>query len=108
MTDYRGVTITTLGEQEKMAMWKSDRRLWLTADRSRAVPEDDPEARFLLVTEGGEISEEEAERLGLTGKKAEPVMAEPESESDTEGKALGGPPETKAMRQPPARKSTEA
>lgn len=48
-----------------MSRVKIGRRLYLTADRSRAVPADDPDARFLLCTEGGEIDRGEAARLGL-------------------------------------------
>lgn len=92
-------------------MYKSDKRLYTTADRSRVVDEDDPEAAVLLVAEGGEISDEEAARLGLTGKRAakapEPavvhsIAADPEA--DPESKAVSGPPETKA-RAASARKS---
>jgi hypothetical protein len=45
--------------------YTSDRRLFTTADRSRVVEEDDPEAAFLLVGEGGELDDATAERYGL-------------------------------------------
>lgn len=50
-------------------VYKSEKRLYLTQDRTRAVEEGDPEAAFLLVAEGGEMQDAEAERLGLTGKR---------------------------------------
>lgn len=57
-----------------------DRRLWLTADKDRVVEDGDPEAAFLLGTEGKEIPDSEAERLGLKGSKKPAVQAEPEPE----------------------------
>jgi hypothetical protein len=101
-------------------MYKSEKRLYVTADRSRVVEEDDPQAAMLLVAEGGEIQDEEAARLGLTGKKkAEPepvvvhsIAADPEpdpkparrsaakddDEDDAaEAKAVSGPPANKAQ-----------
>jgi hypothetical protein len=41
------------------------RRLFHTADKSRVVAEGDPEARFLAFPSGTEISDDEAERLGI-------------------------------------------
>ena len=40
-------------------------KLWLTADKDRAVPDGHPDAAFLLVPAGGQIERFEAERLGL-------------------------------------------
>lgn len=95
-------------------MWKSDRRLYTTADRSRVVDEDDPEAAILLAAEGMEIQDAEAERLGLTGKhKGEPeptvvhsIAADPEPKDDApaeddepKAKAVSEPPSNKAQRQ---------
>jgi hypothetical protein len=44
----------------------SDKRYFLTVDRSRAVEEGHPEAAFLLVGVGGELDDATAERYGLT------------------------------------------
>lgn len=44
---------------------KSASRWCLTADKTRAVPGDDPAGAFLLVGEGGEIEAAELERYGL-------------------------------------------
>lgn len=47
-----------------------DRRLWLTADRSRAVEDGDPEARFLLCAPGKRVLRAELEAAGVKiGKK---------------------------------------
>lgn len=51
-------------------MYRSDKRLYTTADGSRIVPEDSVDAAVLLVAEGGEIPDELAEKYGLTGEKA--------------------------------------
>lgn len=58
---------------------KLDRSLWLTADKDKVVEDGSPDAAFLLGNEGTEVPDDEAERLGLTGKKAAPAekQAEP-------------------------------
>ncbi|MGR6922560.1 hypothetical protein ACU635_50615 [[Actinomadura] parvosata] len=57
---------------------KISQRMYLTEDKSRAVPEGDPEARHLLCAAGGEVSRADAERYGLLDEpKPEP---EPEPE----------------------------
>lgn len=64
-------------------MWISDRRIFVTVDRSRAVSAEDPAAAFLLVGEGGSLPMSEAIQYGLVGgfaTKQEP-KAEPETES---------------------------
>lgn len=48
-------------------MWISDRRLFLTVDRSRVVTAEDPAAAFLLVGEGGSLPMTEAIQYGLVG-----------------------------------------
>lgn len=77
---------------EVMDTWKSDRRLFLTADRSRVVGESSADAAFLLVHAGGSIPLAEAERLGLTT----PIQ--------DESKAVSAPPEDKAIPAPPVAK----
>lgn len=82
-------------------MYTLDRKLWLTEDRGRVVEEGDPAARFLLGNTGAQIRDDEAERLGLTGKKAKAAAddkaAEQPAEADADVKAKGAPPETKMM-----------
>ncbi len=45
--------------------YEADRRLFLTADRSRVVEEGDPHARFLFARPGTRIRAADAERYGL-------------------------------------------
>ena len=47
--------------------YTSEERLFLTADKSRVVGADSPEAAFLLVGRGGTIARSDAERYGLLG-----------------------------------------
>lgn len=46
-------------------MFKSDKRLWLTADGATVVEDGDPRARVLLVAAGGEIDDALAKKFGL-------------------------------------------
>lgn len=50
--------------------------VWLTADKTKAVPASHPEAAFLLAGKNGNVSAEDAKALGITedgapGQKAE-------------------------------------
>jgi hypothetical protein len=89
-----------------MALHKLAARTWLTADRSRAVAEGDPDAAFLLGGAGSEIEMVEAERLGLAGKrratddKADeaPPEAKAVKQADVADKAVSGPRDAKAER----------
>lgn len=61
--------VTTLKDQEeeeKVTNYALKERLWLTADRDKAVKDGDPDAAFLLGNEGDEIPAEQAKDLGLT------------------------------------------
>lgn len=69
----------------------ADRKLFLNADKTRVVEEDDPDAAFLLAAEGGEIPEEYRRLPGV--KREEPE--EDTSEPDT--KAITAPPANKAL-----------
>lgn len=90
----------------------ADKRLYLNADRTRAV-EEGPEASFLLVAEGGSLPDEEAEKYGLTGEKK--AQAEPEPVPSTaadpepaeQKKAQDEPAETKAISAPPENKAQQ-
>lgn len=75
-----------------------DRTLWLTADKDRVVEDGDPAAAYLLGAAGATIDDAEAERLGLTGKKAK---AAPE-----ETKAVSEPPEDKGDDGEPRRRGS--
>lgn len=55
------------------ADWVTIDRHWcLTEDRSRVVPETDPEARWLHWSPGTVVSREEAERLGAVEREPAP------------------------------------
>lgn len=57
----------SLGKQVRLTQ-----RCWLTADKSRVVPDGDPEAAFLYGNEGTLVSEREALELGaISDTKAE-------------------------------------
>lgn len=47
-----------------------DRRLYLTADKSKVVEDGDPKAAFLWAIRGRNVSEEEAKRVGYKPKPA--------------------------------------
>lgn len=82
-----------------MAMHEVKERLYYTRDKSRVVPEGDPEAAFLFATPGVSVPMEEAERVGLTGKapQAAPAqvvystVAPPEPETAEPAKAPAQP-----------------
>jgi hypothetical protein len=89
----------------------ADKRLYLNADRTRAV-EEGPEASFLLVADGGSLPDEEAEKYGLTGKKKaqaepEPVPSTAADPEPAEKKAQDEPPDTKAVSAPPENKAQQ-
>lgn len=85
-----------------MPQFTSDRRIYLNTDKSAVVDEDSPDAAFLLVAEGGVVSEEDAKKYGLKApaKAAEPepgddpnVMSESKAvkQSQVEDKSIAGP-----------------
>jgi hypothetical protein len=65
--------------------YTSDKRLYL--DKDGKVVEDAPESGSLLVGEGGELSDEEAQKYGLSNKSAE----------QPDAKQVAEPPENKAQ-----------
>lgn len=72
---------------------KAGRRLYLNGDRSKVVPEDHPDAHYLLAAEGDEVSDEDAARYGLT-------KAEQKAEHKAEDKAMHTPDQDKAEGEP--------
>lgn len=77
-------------------LWISDGRYWLTKDRKRAVPDGDPEAKFLLVACAGRTMPlAQAKELGLYKEPAEgeAPAAERISRSEDEPKAEEVAPE---------------
>jgi hypothetical protein len=61
-------------------------RLYLDETRARVVRADDPDARYLLCVEGGEIPYEEAVKYGLLDGKL-PDASQPEAEPDEDEEA---------------------
>lgn len=78
--------------------FKSDKRLYQTADRSRLVEESDPDAAFLFVAEGQTVGDEDAERYGLEAPAETEGGDEGEDDGDT--KAEDAPARTKAQAKP--------
>lgn len=62
------------GEKPAAAM-VSDRRLYLTADKSEVVEDGDPRAAFLFANEGYELSAAIVERYGLTAADGKVVLS---------------------------------
>ncbi len=71
-------------------MYLAPRRLYVTADWARVVPEDSPDAAFLLAAEGQRLDEATARRLGL--------LDEPPAAPEPETKIIAGPPADQAIR----------
>jgi len=73
--------------------YTSEKQLFVNSDRSQVVPGDSPDAAFLLVGEGGELPDEEAEKYGLAGRKRGARAADPEEptaeDAETEPRARG-------------------
>lgn len=76
-------------------VYTSDKRLHVNADRTKVVPEDSEDAAYILVGEGGELSDEEAAKYGLNKSarksedKAVAAPAENKAEPAPENKAAG-------------------
>lgn len=81
----------------------SDKRLYLNVDKSKVVAEDSPDAAFLLVGEGGEVSDEDAKTYGLKApQRTEVTEVKPEAEAAEAEAKMEPEPENKqrTMRTP--------
>ena len=76
---------------------EGDEILYVNKDRDKIVPEDSPEAAYVLVGPGGQVPDEDAARLGLLGKRAQRQAQTDDSEADDA--------ETKAVEKEPANKA---
>jgi hypothetical protein len=81
------LTVSTIQKQNEekaktMPSYKADRRLYLNAAKDAVVEEGSADAAYLLVSEGGVLSIEEAEKYGLLGAAA-PVVVEPAPEVES-------------------------
>lgn len=74
-------------------------RLFVTEDHGKVVPEGHPDARYLLVAKGGQLTDEDAKKYGLHGGAPESKAVE----HAPENKAVDGPHVTKTPAAPPAR-----
>ena len=66
-----------------MAGFRSDKRLYLNADKSKVVEEDDPKAAYLLVGKGGTVTEEDAKKYNLKAPKQTEVTEVPVEEAES-------------------------
>lgn len=83
-----------------MVNFVSDRRLYLTADKSEVVEEGDDKAAFLLVGAGGVVSEEDASRYGLRLQEHKPKsLLEMEREGLTAAEERGATDEARVRRE---------
>ena len=57
-------------------------RLWMTADRSRLVPDKHPEAAFLFCAPGQSIPEAEARKYGLISTPEHVVVSLPKAKPE--------------------------
>ena len=76
-------------------VFKADRRLWVDKNRSKVVEEGDPEAAFLLAPVDGELTDEEATKYGLSGRKqvrgsAENKQVLPTDQEDKQAEQAAG------------------
>lgn len=84
--------------------YTSEKRLYLTAD-GKVVEEGDPNAATLLVGEGGQLSDEDAEHYGLVKGKAVNNANEAPAEDATEGEKADTAPRTNKARTAPENKA---
>ena len=80
---FKVTTMKDQADSEQQDIWIADRRLWLTADKSRAVEDGDPTSAFLLIAPGQGMSRAQAEQLGVIPQSKEP---EPEPVADLKEK----------------------
>lgn len=71
-------------------MYTADRKLWLTEDKERVVEDGDPAAAFLYAKAGTRLSDEDAERYGLTKPTAK-AKSEEKAAPKPEDKAMPAP-----------------
>jgi hypothetical protein len=79
---------TKLGLGPSEEQWRSDRKLWITADGERVVEDGDPDSAFLYATEGVLIPLSEARKHGLVEPEEEGAKQREEG-SDKQRKGAG-------------------
>ena len=73
----------------------TDRRLYLTTDKSRVVEDGDAEATFLFAAEGDEISDDDVKKYGIKFAKSKAESEATESDGAEKSEAASA---TKAQR----------
>ena len=99
-----GLTFVKSDQEAAATAFVADRRLGLTADRSRVVDYFDVEAAFLFRAPGGKVTVAEAERYHISAEhpltprpgSAPVAPSSPEPDSAAEAKQAD-PPEDKAI-----------
>lgn len=88
MPDGRGLTILDPNRERSATAFVADRRLGLTADRTRVVDYYSTEAAFLFRAPGKPVTVEEAERYGINAQNPfSPKQAAPAADPAPEAKA---------------------
>jgi hypothetical protein len=80
-------------EDNRTMPYKSDKRLYLNADRSKVVDEESADAAYLLVNAGGELTDAQAKQYGLSTK----AKAAADDAAEPETKQISAAPENKAQ-----------
>jgi hypothetical protein len=75
-----GIVVETLEQASMVEMIRLDRKLWLTADKSKVVEDGDLDAAFLYGVEGTLKPKPEAEELGALPKSPQKKAAEKRAE----------------------------
>ena len=87
--------------------FKSDRRLYLSSDKSRVLEEADKGAGWLFATPGSQITEDAASAYGLEYRDGKVILtqarAEPKAAKKGEDKALKRGGDKAASGRPPDR-----
>lgn len=77
-------------ERVNTVVYVAKEKLYMNADRSQVVPENSPEAAFVLVGPGGKLTDEQCKKYGL-GPYAKTPKTAPSSDTQTEEKAMEAP-----------------
>lgn len=80
--------LSSIQREDTTVAFISDRRLYLTADRSAVVEEGDPAGAYLLVGQGGEVPTAVARQYGLKAPGTQPPDAAPEAKEPADAEDL--------------------
>lgn len=86
-------------DQHIAGRWISDRHIYINAAQEKVVAPDNPEAAYLLVAKGGNLSMEQARKLGLLNAETAPATnAEHKAMEPAEDKGAQGPDKKEVKR----------